>query len=90
MVLMRFDPFRELDRAVDELWQQGARSPIVPMDAVRHGNQVFSHVGPGASPVATFLVTPPAYAPNASAVVHATATVGDLQREGGVSVTVSG
>jgi HSP20 family protein len=51
MVLMRFDPFRELDRAVDELWQQGARSPIVPMDAVRHGNQVFvSFDLPGVDP----------------------------------------
>jgi beta-glucosidase len=53
------------------------------------GPTVFNHVGPGASPVATFLVTPPSYAPNASAVVHATATIGDLQREGGVTVTVS-
>jgi beta-glucosidase len=57
--------------------------------AVPTGPTVFNHVGPGASPVATFLVTPPAYAPNASAVVHATATIGDLQREGGVSVTVA-
>jgi beta-glucosidase len=53
------------------------------------GPTVFSHVGPGDAPSATFLVTPPGYAPNASAVVHATATIGDLQREAGVSVTVS-
>ena len=32
--------------------------------------------------------TPPSYAPNASAVVHATATMGDMTREAGVSVTV--
>jgi hypothetical protein len=51
---------------------------------------VFNHVGPGVALVATFRVTPPAYAPNASAVVHATATMGDLQREAGVSVTVTG
>ena len=32
----------------------------------------------------------PAYAPNATAVVHATATTGDWLREAGVNVTVSG
>jgi beta-glucosidase len=54
------------------------------------GPTVFNHVGPSTAPTATFLVTPPSYAPNASAVVHATATMGDLQREAGVSTTVSG
>jgi beta-glucosidase len=54
------------------------------------GPTVFGHVAPGTTPVATFLVTPPSYAPNASAVVHATAFMGDLQREAGVTVTVSG
>jgi beta-glucosidase len=58
--------------------------------AVPAGPTVFGSVAPGQAPVATFLVTPPSYAPNASAVVHGTATMGDLQREGGVSVTVSG
>ncbi len=58
--------------------------------AVPIGPTVFGFVPPGAAPTATFLVTPPRYAPNASAVVHATATMGDLQREAGVSVTVSG
>ncbi|MGH3203784.1 MAG: glycoside hydrolase family 3 C-terminal domain-containing protein [Streptosporangiaceae bacterium] len=57
--------------------------------AVPAGPTVFSQVGPGAAPTATFLVTPPAYAPNASAVLHATAFMGDLQREAGVTVTVS-
>jgi beta-glucosidase len=58
--------------------------------AVPAGPTQFANVGPGQAPSATFLVTPPSYAPNASAVVHATATMGDLQREAGVSVTVSG
>jgi beta-glucosidase len=58
--------------------------------AVPAGPTQFANVGPGQAPSATFLVTPPAYAPNASDVVHATATMGDLQREAGVSVTVSG
>ena len=35
-----------------------------------------------------FRVTAPSYAPNATAVVHATATVGDWMREAGVNVTV--
>ncbi len=50
---------------------------------------MFGFVTPRQAPSATFLI-PPGYAPNASAVVHATASVGDLQREAGVSVTVSG
>ena len=58
--------------------------------AVPTGPTVFGFVPPGAAPAVTFLVRPPSYAPNASAVVHATATMGDLQREAGVSVTVSG
>ena len=58
--------------------------------AVPTGPTVFGFVPPGAVPAVTFLVIPPRYAPNASAVVHATATMGDLQREAGVSVTVSG
>ena len=49
--------------------------------AVPVGPTQFANVGPGRAPSATFWVTPPAYAPNASAVVHATATMGDLQRE---------
>jgi beta-glucosidase len=58
--------------------------------AVPAGPTVFVNVRPGQAPVATFLVIPPSYTPNATAVVHATATMGDLQRENGVSVTVSG
>jgi HSP20 family protein len=40
-MLLRFDPFRELDRAVDEAWRSQTRSPSIPMDAVRHGDRVF-------------------------------------------------
>jgi beta-glucosidase len=58
--------------------------------AVPTGPTVFGFVAPGTAPTVTFLVRPPSYAPNANAVVHATATMGDLQREAGVSVTVSG
>ena len=54
------------------------------------GPTVFGSVAPGQAPAVTFMVTPPSYAPNASAVVHATATTGDWLREGGVSTTVSG
>jgi beta-glucosidase len=58
--------------------------------AVPSGPARFGDVGPGQAPSVTFMVTPPGYSPNATAVVHATATMGDLQREAGVSVTVSG
>ena len=50
----------------------------------------FGSVAPGRAPAVTFLVTPPRYAPDASAVVHATATTGGWLREAGVTVTVSG
>jgi len=58
--------------------------------AVPTGPTFFGVVAPGAAASVTFLVRPPSYAPNASAVVHATATAGDWQREVGVSVTVTG
>lgn len=57
--------------------------------AMPTGPTDFTSVAPGTALTATFLVTPPTYAPNATAVVHATATMGDMVRESGVSVTVS-
>jgi beta-glucosidase len=56
--------------------------------AVPTGPTEFTSVAPGTSPAATFQVTPPSYAPNASAVVHATATMGNMTREAGATVTV--
>lgn len=38
-MLLRYDPFRELERATDPRWS--SRTPAIPMDAVRHGDQVF-------------------------------------------------
>jgi len=58
--------------------------------AVPAGPAVFGSVAPGQAPAVTFMVTPPGYAPNATSVVHATATAGDWLREAGVNVTVSG
>jgi beta-glucosidase len=58
--------------------------------AVPTGRTVFGLVTPGQAPAATFLVTPPRYAQNATSVVHATAVTGGLLRENGVNVTVSG
>ena len=57
--------------------------------AVPTGPTEFTSVAPGTAPVATFQVTPPSYAPNVSAVMHATATMGNMTREAGVTVTVS-
>jgi HSP20 family protein len=36
-MLMRFDPFRELDRLADRAWRD-ARVPVMPLDAYRHGD----------------------------------------------------
>jgi beta-glucosidase len=58
--------------------------------AVPTGPTFFGVVAPGVAPSVTFLVRPPSYAPNAVAVVHATATASAWQREAGVSVTVTG
>ena len=38
-MLLRFDPFRELDRLADEAWPRQA--PAVPMDAIRRGDSVL-------------------------------------------------
>lgn len=47
-MLMRFDPFRELDRATEQLWN---RPPAVPMDAVRRGSDVVVYFDlPGVDP----------------------------------------
>jgi beta-glucosidase len=53
------------------------------------GPAAFGTVPPGRAVVATFRVTPPSYSPAVSQVVHATATIDNLQREAGVSVSVS-
>src|SRR5712691_10302945 len=39
-MLMRYDPFREIDRFTDGLFGNAARTPWMPMDAVRYGDQV--------------------------------------------------
>jgi beta-glucosidase len=52
------------------------------------GPAVFGTVRPGNAVAATFRVTPPSYSPDVSQVVHATATMGNTQREAGVSVSV--
>ncbi len=42
-MLMRFDPFRELDQLTQQLVRQSAR-PSVPMDAWRHGDQFLVEI----------------------------------------------
>ncbi|HEY8525092.1 MAG TPA: Hsp20/alpha crystallin family protein [Acidimicrobiales bacterium] len=52
-MLMRFDPFREVDRLTEQIDQMFRRSAAstVPMDAVRHEGQVFvSFDLPGVDP----------------------------------------
>jgi HSP20 family protein len=48
-MLMRTDPFREVDRLAEQLW--GRATPLIPMDAIRHEGQVFvSFDLPGVDP----------------------------------------
>jgi beta-glucosidase len=57
--------------------------------ATPDGRTTFLVVSPSATPTASFTVTPPSWAPNTDAVVHATARLGpDAVREAGVQVTV--
>jgi HSP20 family protein len=39
-MLMRYDPFREIDRFTEGLFGNPARTPWMPMDAVRQGDHV--------------------------------------------------
>jgi HSP20 family protein len=49
-MLLRFDPFRELDRMADQAWSR-TTNPAVPMDAVRRGDTVWiSFDLPGVDP----------------------------------------
>ncbi len=48
-MLMRFDPFREIDR-LSQLWGQG-RQAVMPLDAFRHGDQLVVQLDvPGVDP----------------------------------------
>jgi HSP20 family protein len=50
-MLMRYDPFREIDRFTEGLFGNVARSPWMPMDAVRRGDHVEVHFDlPGVRP----------------------------------------
>jgi HSP20 family protein len=49
-MLMRFDPFRELDRLAEQTWG-GTRQPTMPMDAYRQGDHFVVHFDlPGVDP----------------------------------------
>ncbi len=52
-MVMRFDPFRELDRLNQEVWGAGQRRTNggMPMDAYRHGDTFYIHFDlPGVDP----------------------------------------
>ncbi len=50
-MLMRSDPFRELDRLTQQVFGSGVRSAVMPMDAYRHGDQFVVHFDlPGVDP----------------------------------------
>ncbi len=50
-MLMRSDPFRELDRLTENLFGRWSAWPPVPMDAYRRGNEFYVHFDlPGVDP----------------------------------------
>jgi HSP20 family protein len=50
-MLMRFDPFRELDRLTQSTMGTVGRVPVMPMDAYRHGDRFVVHFDlPGVDP----------------------------------------
>ena len=50
-MLMRFDPFRELDRLADSTVMRRGAIPVMGMDAYRHGDHVTVHFDlPGVDP----------------------------------------
>jgi HSP20 family protein len=50
-MLMRTDPFRELDRITQQVFGTAARPAAMPMDAYRHGDEFFVHFDlPGINP----------------------------------------
>ena len=50
-MLMRYDPFREIDRFTEGLFGNSTRAPWMPMDAVRKGDHVEIHFDlPGVRP----------------------------------------
>ena len=52
MTLMRFDPFRELDRLAEQAFSAGSRAMrTMPMEALRRGDQFLVHLDlPGVMP----------------------------------------
>lgn len=50
-MLMRFDPFRELDRVTSSLLDERRTPRAMPMDAYRHGDELTVHLDlPGVDP----------------------------------------
>jgi HSP20 family protein len=50
-MLMRTDPFRDLDRLTQQLFGTAARPAVMPMDAYRKGDEFFVHFDlPGIDP----------------------------------------
>jgi HSP20 family protein len=50
-LLLRFDPFRDLDRLADQMLGSARAPRMMPMDAYRSGNEVIVHLDlPGIDP----------------------------------------
>jgi HSP20 family protein len=50
-MLIRFDPFRDLDRLTQQMWGDLSEAAVMPMDAYRHGDHFVVHFDlPGVDP----------------------------------------
>lgn len=50
-MLMRYDPYRDADRLTQQLFGAAGRTPVMPMDAYRHGDHFVVHFDlPGVDP----------------------------------------
>lgn len=57
-MLVRFDPFRGLDRLTQDFWGGNGRQPWMPMDVYRRGDHVIAHFDlPGVDPASIEVTT---------------------------------
>ena len=50
-MLIRYDPFREMDRQTQQLWTSPGHSPLMSMDAYHRGGHLIAHIDlPGVDP----------------------------------------
>ncbi len=91
-MLMRTDPFRDLDRLTQQVFGTATRPTTMPMDAYREGNDFYVHLDlPGVDPnsidltveqnVLTVKAERPPITPNGSTMIVAERPAGTFSRQ---------